>query len=196
MEGAQVPDSKTPLDLYTYDTHAFDLDDYEMKFMAPFCHSFWEVECLAPPRLSIRCPPLLSSLCLSLYAVVASPLVSIPHLLPHLCYKSLPPPLFASPSLCLPLSPSPTQSLPSLSYTVIASPLSSTTCVLPLPLASAPLSIALPPLSIHPLPAVSRLPSSIPSFIQLHSVATAVVATAVVAAAATAVVAVATAVVA
>ena len=76
MEGAQVPDSKTPLDLYTYDTHAFDLDDYEMKFMAPFGHSFWEVEPLAPPRLSIRCPPLLSSLCLPLYAVVASPLVS------------------------------------------------------------------------------------------------------------------------
>ena len=99
MEGAQVPDSKTPLDLYTYDTHAFDLDDYEMKFMAPFCHSFWEVECLAPPRLSIRCPPLLSSLCLSLYAVVASPLVSIPHLLPHLCYKSLPPPPSLNPRL-------------------------------------------------------------------------------------------------
>jgi len=37
----QVPDSKTPLDLYTYDTYAFHLDDYDMKFMKPHEESFW-----------------------------------------------------------------------------------------------------------------------------------------------------------
>ncbi len=30
----QVPDSKTPIDLYTYDTAPFTLDDYDMPFFA------------------------------------------------------------------------------------------------------------------------------------------------------------------
>ena len=29
-----MPDSKTPIDLYTYDTAPFTLDDYEMAFFA------------------------------------------------------------------------------------------------------------------------------------------------------------------
>ena len=37
----QVPDSKTPLDLYTYDTYAFHLDDYDVEFMKPHEESFW-----------------------------------------------------------------------------------------------------------------------------------------------------------
>ena len=42
IDKIKVPDSKTPLDLYTYDTYAFDLDDLEMKFMSRFGNTFWE----------------------------------------------------------------------------------------------------------------------------------------------------------
>jgi hypothetical protein len=36
----QVPDSKTPLDLYTYDLYTY-LDDYDVEFMKPHEESFW-----------------------------------------------------------------------------------------------------------------------------------------------------------
>jgi len=42
VDKIKVPDSKTPLDLYTYDTEAFHLDDYNMKFLEPFGSTFWE----------------------------------------------------------------------------------------------------------------------------------------------------------
>jgi hypothetical protein len=34
LRGHQVPDSKTPIDLYTYDTAPFTLDDYDMPFFS------------------------------------------------------------------------------------------------------------------------------------------------------------------
>ena len=43
IDKIKVPDSKTPLDLYTYDTHAFALDDLDMKFFSPTGSTFWEV---------------------------------------------------------------------------------------------------------------------------------------------------------
>jgi class 3 adenylate cyclase len=42
IDKIKVPDSKTPLDLYTYDTYAFDLNDTEMRFLSPFGNTFWE----------------------------------------------------------------------------------------------------------------------------------------------------------
>jgi hypothetical protein len=42
IDKIKVPDSKTPLDLYTYDTSAFHLDDLDMPFVSVSGVTFWE----------------------------------------------------------------------------------------------------------------------------------------------------------